>query len=237
MAAMIGRISRISLLESSSVCLRACSATAIPTRTKAAARLPYSFALNKVAQRSFCAFPAYKRSTSCYALNVTPKNDSGDNHRPNIQLYPHPQRREFGSKQTRTETETATKNDGPVSGVRFSTLLSKHLGLSRRQSERMILTERVTFFGKILKSPTFELRPSPDPKQDSSTAVKVDGKLIKGVDVTLKKLYAEHVKNGVVSTSSAIDKKKVNENFEYSNTRVWLANKLKGELITEVSKK
>ena len=108
----------------------------------------------------------------------------------------------------------------------------------------MIKTERVTLFGQIINSPTYELFPSTDPNQDSSSAMKVDGKLVKGIDKTLKVLYSELQQqrqlneddvsnniNGTVRKDSinAIDK------HVKSDTRIWLANKLKGELITEVN--
>ncbi|KAL7499498.1 hypothetical protein ACHAWT_007779 [Skeletonema menzelii] len=124
----------------------------------------------------------------------------------------------------------------PISpGIRLSTLLCKHLGLSRRQSERMILADRVTLFGKICNSPAFQLRPSPDPNQNSSSAMKLDGKLILGVDKTLKSMYLEQQKSGgeftAVNETCNEQKKKTNPMMQ--NTRVWLANKLKGELVTE----
>jgi len=120
-------------------------------------------------------------------------------------------------------------------GIRLSTLLCKHLGLSRRQSERMILADRVTLFGKICNSPAFQLRPSPDPNQNSSSAMKLDGKLVQGVDKTLKAMYLEQQKSGgdltaLHETSYEQQKKK---NPLMQNTRVWLANKMKGELVTE----
>jgi 23S rRNA pseudouridine2605 synthase len=120
-------------------------------------------------------------------------------------------------------------------GIRLSTLLSKHLGLSRRQSERMILADRVTLFGKICNSPAFQLRPNPDPNQNSSNAMKLDGKLVQGVDKSLKSLYLEQQNSvGDLTTSNETsneEKKKKNPSMQ--NTRVWLANKLKGELVTE----
>lgn len=152
-------------------------------------------------------------------------------------------------------SNVGSSGSGPAAadgGIRFSTLLSKHLGLSRRQSERMILTDRVTLFGKIINSPTFELSPSTDPNQDSSTAMKVDGKLVTGIDKTLKSLYNEQQqqqrlqqnnKEGDddednLGTTTSKNRKGNNNSIidnvsEYANTRVWLANKLKGELITE----
>ena len=146
------------------------------------------------------------------------------------------------------------------SGIRIAYLLSKHLGLSRRQSERMILTERVTLFGKIITSPNFELYPSnkkyddDDDDDDSSKAVKVDGKLIVGLDMTLKRMHAEqklrqqqlqsqdeleyNTSNSAKTVAGKSAKKENNQLLHhealYSNTRIWLANKLKGELITEV---
>jgi len=157
--------------------------------------------------------------------------------------YKH-QRREFSSIPKKSITAADTINDIKPVGVKFAALLTKHLGLSRRQSERMIKTERVTLFGQIINSPTYELFPSTDPNQDSSSAMKVDGKLVKGIDKTLKVLYSELQQqrqlneddvsnniNGTVRKDSinAIDK------HVKSDTRIWLANKLKGELITEVS--
>jgi hypothetical protein len=151
------------------------------------------------------------------------------------------QPREFSSSHRKKNN---TREGG---GVRFASLLSKHLGLSRRQSERMILTERVTLFGKIITSPDFVLYPSNDPYQDGSKAVKVDGKLIMGVDATLKLMHAELQQQLLVQQhdgsegSSPIKtvRNATNENSKhealYSDTRIWLANKLKGELITEVS--
>lgn len=120
-------------------------------------------------------------------------------------------------------------------GIRLSTLLCKHLGLSRRQSERMILADRVTLFGKICNSPAFQLRPSPDPNQNSSSAMKLDGKLIQGVDKTLKSMYLEQQKSGgdLTTLDETNNEQKKKKNPLMQNTRVWLANKLKGELVTE----
>ncbi|KAL9184315.1 hypothetical protein ACHAXT_002401 [Thalassiosira profunda] len=117
----------------------------------------------------------------------------------------------------------------------MSTLLSRHLGLSRRQSERMILTERVTMFGKTITNPAFVLRPSVDPRQDSSRAMKVDGRLVQGVDKTLKVLYEEQLRSGgdtVDESSSGVKRNAIAKNA-YAGARVWLANKLRGELVTE----
>mmetsp|Transcript_17612 Transcript_17612/g.38102 ORF Transcript_17612/g.38102 Transcript_17612/m.38102 type:complete len:468 (-) Transcript_17612:39-1442(-) len=237
MAAMIRRISRLPLLNSSLVNIRTCCATATPTRTKAAGSglgLPCSFAPNLLAQRSdncrALTTAVFNQNASYSTINVA-SSGNDDNHQPYIQIYTHQQRREFSSR--------PTDNRNRPGGVRFSTLLSKHLGLSRRQAERMILTERVTFFGKIMNNPAFELFPSTDPNQDSSTAMKVDGKLVKGVMRTLEKLHLEEEKNGTDDTNAnendtkAEKQKKAMENIDYSNTRIWLANKLKGELITE----
>src|SRR6056300_331181 len=71
-------------------------------------------------------------------------------------------------------------DNSSVPGVRLSALLCKHLGLSRRQSVRMILADRVTLYGEIVNAPAFQLRPNPNPNQNSSSAMKLDGKLILG---------------------------------------------------------
>ena len=160
-------------------------------------------------------------------------------------LDTHQQRREFSSIPKKSITAADTINDIKPVGVKFAALLIKHLGLSRRQAERMIKTERVTLFGQIINSPTYELFPSTDPNQDSSSAMKVDGKLVKGIDKTLKVLYSElqqqrqirlngddglnNINDRVVDRINAVDK------HVKSDTRIWLANKLKGELITEVN--
>ena len=109
----------------------------------------------------------------------------------------------------------------------------------------MILADRVTLYGEIVNAPAFQLRPNPNPNQNSSSAMKLDGKLILGVDKTLKSMYLEQQKqhNGneldITSNNNENDgdeqkKKKGNrQNPNMQNTRVWLANKLKGELVTE----
>lgn len=139
----------------------------------------------------------------------------------------HQLNRAFGGSSKHTHEASA--------GVRLSTLLSKHLGLSRRQSERMILADRVTLFGKICNSPTFQLRPNPDPNQNSSSAMKLDGKLIQGVDKTLKSLYLEQQKSGddITATNNQTSNEQKKKHPSMQNTRVWLANKLRGELVTE----
>lgn len=155
------------------------------------------------------------------------------------QYYILQQKREFSSN----NNNTTKPQSGSGTGIRLATLLSKHLGLSRRQAERMILTERVTVFGKIAANPGWELFPSPDPNQDSSTAFKVDGKLVQGVDTTLKLLHVEQqqkkdlLNDDGVDTDSSDGTNKASKKIinEYANTRVWIANKLRGELITEVS--
>ena len=158
-----------------------------------------------------------------------------------VQLAAYQQQRRLSSRHQK-KPDDISNSHRPPTGIRFSTLLSKHLGLSRRQSERMILTERVTLFGKIINSPTYELFPSNDPNQDSSTAMKVDGKLVAGIDKTLISMYnnKQQQLNNEESTSTQNSngkgrKGKPVDNHEYANTRIWLANKLKGELITEVS--
>ncbi len=141
---------------------------------------------------------------------------------------PHQLSRAFGSSSKHTLEASA--------GIRLSTLLSKHLGLSRRQSERMILADRVTLFGKICNSPTFQLRPNPDPNQNSSSAMKLDGKLIQGVDKTLISLFQEQQKAGgddLITSNNETSNEQRKKNPIIQNTRVWLANKLKGELVTE----
>ena len=102
-----------------------------------------------------------------------------------------PQRRGFGGggrKKAGGNGDDSSAPDGPSSsgGVRFSALLSRHLGLSRRQAERMMLTGRVTLFGKVASSPSFGMRPP----VDGGTAVKVDGKLVTGIDDTLRTMHA-----------------------------------------------
>lgn len=138
-------------------------------------------------------------------------------------------RRAFSSSNNKRVKESSV-------GVRLSTLLSKHLGLSRKQSERMILADRVTLYGKIINKPAFHLLPNPDPDQYSSTAMKVDGRLIQGIDATLKSLYLEQQQSdGAVGSANNETKNNRlnNKNSSMQNVRVWLANKLKGELVTE----
>ena len=135
-------------------------------------------------------------------------------------------------------------DNSSIPGVRLSALLCKHLGVSRRQSVRMILADRVTLYGEIVNTPAFQLRPNPNPNQNSSSAMKLDGKLILGVDKTLKSMYVEQQKQHNVNELDASNKNNNNDdeqkqkkgkmqNPNMQNTRVWLANKLKGELVTE----
>jgi len=177
--------------------------------------------------------PHYAVGYSIVCFASKGNGSSNYTHNRPFQIHAHQQRREFGSS---SKGELDLDRDGRATGVRISTLLSKHLGLSRRQSERMVLTERVTLFGKIVNAPAFELHPSNDPNQNSTTAMKVDGKLVKGVENTLKSLYLKQKQNGVdpATTGTNVKLGKQKER-SYSDTRIWLANKLKGELITEVS--
>ena len=149
------------------------------------------------------------------------------------------QTRGFSSSQNVTgNTRSRDEVNSQAEGVRISSLLSKHLGMSRRQSERMVMSERVTLFGKAATTPSFLLYPS-----NNNIAIKVDGRLLRGVEKTLKELSLEQVKDALKNESSNISSKdlkngsaKQNDaiNREFSSTtRVWLANKLKGELITE----
>ncbi|KAL7527021.1 hypothetical protein ACHAXR_001762 [Thalassiosira sp. AJA248-18] len=206
---MISRIRRVPLLNSLSVVYNRTCCSAAAMTTASAANLPRSNALFNLPHRSNDDFRA-----STVFLNRDAQ-----------------QIRAFGSRQSPNG-----KRNG-VAGVRLSNLLSKHLGLSRRQSERMILTERVTLFGKVITTPGFELHPSNDPNQNSSTAMKLDGKLVQDVDKTLKLLYEEQQQQQQrESTSTEVnteERQNSQKNTEYSNTRIWLANKLKGELITE----
>ena len=156
------------------------------------------------------------------------------------------------SSSSSSKSKSKSAPDGSSSsggGVRFSALLSRHLGLSRRQAERMMLTERVTLFGKVANVPSFGLRPSTDSNQHSGTAVKVDGKLVMGIDDTLRTMHAEIIRASSSSSSSkiagvirggadgrdgpgAVDDDD-GPSSPTNNTRVWLANKLGGELVTE----
>lgn len=150
------------------------------------------------------------------------------------------QRREYGSNKRKDITNTNLSNR--TEGVRITTLLCKHLGLSRRQSERMVLLGRVTLFGKVVDSPSFEFSASTD---EGEIAIKVDGRLIYGAEKTLKLLHMEHQKQSeytatLFSTTNNTQRKEQTASDETigstsnpGSTRVWLANKLKGELITE----
>jgi len=88
-------------------------------------------------------------------------------------------------------------------------------------------------FGKTITSPTFELRPSRDPRQNSTTAMKVDGKLVKDVEGTVKQMFVEQLHEEVASVSESDTAGKRSKSDDYATTRIWLANKFKGELITE----
>jgi 23S rRNA pseudouridine2605 synthase len=157
-----------------------------------------------------------------------------------------------------TKRVTSTDDISSISGgggVRLSALLSKHLGLSRRQAERMVLTERVTLFGKVVTLPSFELQHSSTNNYTNNThAIKVDGKLITGIDNTIQLIHKEDLlRRGVVtpavttttSTTNAdetasttattrnIVESSSSASDEHPNIRIWLANKLSGELVTE----
>ena len=156
------------------------------------------------------------------------------------------------NKKRATSTNDAGGSSG---GVRLSALLSRHLGLSRRQAERMVLTERVTLFGKVVTLPSLELQhSSADDYTNNTHAIKVDGKLITGIDNTIQSIQKEELsRRGVVSpelmttttttttatnagekaitATSAIRNAGVES--EQPNIRIWLANKLSGELVTE----
>eukprot|EP00956_Cyclotella_meneghiniana_P029106 scaffold69513_cov76-Cyclotella_meneghiniana.AAC.1 len=135
------------------------------------------------------------------------------------------------------------------SGVKLSTLLQKHLGLSRRQSERMILTERITLYGRTVKDPTFEVPPHENKGNNNQVAIKVDGRLIQGVGDTLRLLQKEieqtqtnsndvdttgtHKNTPTKQHSNTINTNSTTKELSHRKTRVWLCNKLKGELITE----
>lgn len=142
----------------------------------------------------------------------------------------------------RNDAASISTTGGSSSGVKLSSLLQKHLGLSRRQSERMILTERITLYGTAVKNPAFEL-----PSQDDRIAVKVDGRLMQGAGDTLRLLQNEMDRTKArdaaaedhdsTQTSSNTAQTTRHSNTQQSphntTTRVWLCNKLKGELITE----
>ena len=157
------------------------------------------------------------------------------------------------NKKRVTSTNDAGGSSGGGGGVRLSALLSRHLGLSRRQAERMVLTERVTLFGKVVTLPSLEVRHgSADDYTNNTHAIKVDGKLITGIDNTIQSIQKEELsRRGVVSpelmttttttatnagekaitATSAIRNAGVES--EQPNIRIWLANKLSGELVTE----
>lgn len=253
MMTMMNRIRRIPLLllpkkNTTSVFYNRTSSATTTAAAEATTTVTASAASQLMSHRSasYYALNYYNTSSSSPSLihnhntKQTGKNGNRNHNLRPFQLHSHHQQsREFGTKAKKAETRSRP------AGVRISTLLSKHLGLSRRQSERMILTERVTLFGKIVNSPAFELRPSNDPNQNSKTAMKVDGKLISDVEDTLKVMYAElqlqQQQNeadggdgGDGSTGGGNDNRgKRSDSENYSNTRIWLANKLKGELITE----
>jgi 23S rRNA pseudouridine2605 synthase len=96
----------------------------------------------------------------------------------------------------------------------------------------MILSERITLHGNIVKSPTFEVQA---PERGDQVAIKVDGRLVHDIGSTLQLLQTEQK-----STTSTTDGDKqltrqsaTTKEFINAKTRVWLCNKLKGELITE----
>jgi 23S rRNA pseudouridine2605 synthase len=118
----------------------------------------------------------------------------------------------------------------------------------------MVLTERVTLFGKVVTLPSFELQHSSTNNYTNNThAIKVDGKLITGIDNTIQLIHKEELlRRGVVTpaastiisttnadetTSTTATTRNVVESSsasnEQPNIRIWLANKLSGELVTE----
>lgn len=153
------------------------------------------------------------------------------------------------NKKRVTSTHDASSNGGG-GGVRLSALLSRHLGLSRRQAERMVLTERVTLFGKVVTLPSFELQHSSANNYTNNThAMKVDGKLITGIDDTIQLINKEEIlrrgsvgpelttaaatTNADEATTSTSAIRNAGVESEQPNIRIWLANKLSGELVTE----
>lgn len=229
MDVFVGAMRRISLLNASSVyrvyrC--SCSAT-VTTAIRLSSPQPNTGATVTLDLAGDERRRSVRRPTSTFV-----GNGSGDGDAPwtrRLKPYPRQERttgKDFSSQPTAHE-------EGSVRGVRLSLLLCRLLGLSRRQSERMILTERVTLFGKKITSPAFELRPSEDPRQDSTTAMKVDGKLVKDVQTTLKRMLAEQRHEQLSSVSDNGTVRKHNKTDDYSTTRIWLVNKFKGELITE----
>ena len=81
----------------------------------------------------------------------------------------------------------------------------------------MVLTERVTLFGRALDSPSFELHPTPSSPRIHNVyeddgdnfsnrvgplAVKVDGKLVMGIDDTLRTMHAEVKRRASPSNST-----------------------------------
>lgn len=92
----------------------------------------------------------------------------------------------------------------------------------------MILSERVTLFGQTISNPAFNLIPSQDENQDSSKAIKVDGRLALGIEKTLRQMY-EEANDGNVEQS---DKTRTGTSSS-SKVKVWLVHKVKGELVTE----
>ena len=142
---------------------------------------------------------------------------------------------QFSSQRTgsRVISGTTTLAHGEE-GIKISSLLQKHLGLSRRQSERMILAERITLYGKCVTSPTFEVR---HPETGKEVAIKIDGRLVQGVGSTLQILQKEKELNSADELSSTDSgtgtKHSTFKDLSRNKTRIWLCNKLKGELITE----
>lgn len=142
------------------------------------------------------------------------------------------QRQEGSMRMVHIQSKSLSDN---AKGVRISALLQRHLGLSRRQSERMILSERITLYGKVVKSPTLEILPS---DKNDQIAIKVDGRLVHGAGTTLQLLHEQQQRDAINNTTQLDDQLQVKRDENVSkdstlNPRVWLCNKLKGELITE----
>mmetsp|Transcript_11983 Transcript_11983/g.25303 ORF Transcript_11983/g.25303 Transcript_11983/m.25303 type:complete len:482 (-) Transcript_11983:144-1589(-) len=154
-----------------------------------------------------------------------------------VSFLPNSNNRLFGS----TSNIIGHDEDIQSQGVRIASLLSKHLGTSRRQSERMVLTERVTLFGEVVTSPSHLLYPSKT--NGDAIAIKVDGRLLHGVEATLTALAVDQAREAKSGFPNCTSGKGIKSNFKKqidpidqnisSSTRVWLANKLRGELVTE----
>eukprot|EP00554_Chaetoceros_debilis_P001474 CAMPEP_0194088608 /NCGR_PEP_ID=MMETSP0149-20130528/29919_1 /TAXON_ID=122233 /ORGANISM="Chaetoceros debilis, Strain MM31A-1" /LENGTH=414 /DNA_ID=CAMNT_0038772299 /DNA_START=208 /DNA_END=1452 /DNA_ORIENTATION=+ len=132
-----------------------------------------------------------------------------------------------------TSTSSSSLSSIPPKSIRLSRLIAIHglnMQMSRKSADMLIKAEQVTVAGKVITDPTHRMT-----LYEAYSGIKVAGRLVRFPNPRQSKNSGgdgDGSNESNSNTSMSTEHKKSNEQ-QAMRTRVWLAHKLSGELVTE----